>query len=968
MIDGDVMFEAWERSMYATDASAYEVLPVCVVLPRSTLDVVNVVRYCQEHNISVIARGGGSGLAGQAIGSGVIIDFSKYMNQIVEINPTDGYVITQPGIYKGRLDKELSNVGMYLPPDPSSSNYCTIGGMIANNASGPHTVKYGSILEYVVSLDVVLSNGELIHTDVHDFDINNSKADVGNTGTLASRIYFATRLIVTQNQDLIQQMRPNVSKNSSGYRLERILENGSIDLSKLFVSSEGTLGIIVGARFRIIAKPTSRSLAMISFDKLSKMGQAVPDILSTHPAAVELLDRRILQLSSSDHPEIEILLAKDMEALLLVEFDGFQKTDVERGLVDLKRLAQKKGWATELVVTQDQTEMSRLWDLRKNALPYAQRMRAEGRRAAAFVEDTIVEPSRLGTYLSKLYGIFQKYDVDSVVYGHAGDGHVHTRPLLDPKDADDLRKMDLIAGEVFGLVMKYKGSISGEHGDGMVRAPYVKRLYGDEVYRLFKEIKTVCDPAGILNPGKKLSDDVELPSKQMRYGPDYGRRKSETSLNWAISGSKVVTKVTGYSKELDYGSAIELCHGCGACRETSYASRMCPVYKAGKDEVDSCRGRNNLLRWMMKVGGLTQEVEFTREYGEAIYQHCIQCKMCHIDCPSNVDVGKLMAEARAQYAAVRGLPRGYKYLMNIDKYGELGCKLVPISNWILRNRVARRCIEVATGIDRHRRIPPFAKRTFMDMFREQEGQISRIPQKNDVVFFCDTYLNYNDPARAMALVQILSRNGIGVLVPPQLSSGMPALVEGAPALGKRIAEFNVANLAPLVKQGMPVVTMSPSAGLTLKMEYLNVLDTEESRLVAENTYDMHEFLFDILQRGELLDLAPVHMDALVHLHCHHLVQGIEGKVLGLLRSIPELNIKTIEKGCCGVGGSFSFIKGNLQKSLKMGEELFDEVRATSLPIFSTGESCALQMAQGSGRTIGLTVDLLADACGLHLSG
>ena len=429
-----------------------------------------------------------------------------------------------------------------------------------------------------------------------------------------------------------------------------------------------------------------------------------------------------------------------------------------------------------------------------------------------------------------------------------------------------------------------------------------------------------------------------------------------------------MTKVTGYSEELDYGSAVELCHGCGACRETSYASRMCPVYKAGGDEVDSCRGRNNLLRWMLKVGGLTQEVEFTREYGEAIYQHCIQCKMCHIDCPSNVDVGKLMAEARAQYAAVRGLPKGYKYLMNIDKYGELGCKLVPISNWMLRNRVARRVIEAATGIDRHRRIPPFTKRTFIDRFREQEGQRSGIPQKNDVAFFCDTYLNYNDPERAMALVQILSKNGIGVLVPPQLSSGMPALVEGAPALGKRIAEFNVANLAPLVKREVPVVTMSPSAGLTLKMEYLNVLDTEESRLVAENTYDMHEFLFDLLQRGELLELTPVHKDVLVHLHCHHLVQGIEGKVLGLLGSIPELNIKTIEKGCCGVGGSFSFIKGNLQKSLKMGEELFGEVRATTLPIFSTGESCALQMEQGSGRTIGLTVDLLADACGLHLSG
>ncbi|MBI4258466.1 MAG: FAD-binding protein [Thaumarchaeota archaeon] len=966
IVEGEVLAEEWERAIYATDGSSYEVMPLCIVIPKTELDVANTVKFAWGNNVPIIARGGASGLAGQAIGAGILLDLTKHMNKIISINTEQNYVVVEPGIYKGTLDQALKKHGLFLPPDPSSAEFCTVGGNIATNASGPRTVKYGSMINYVESLRVVLADGQIIETGPMRLD-GEEWTEKTSSDTLESKAYRGVREIVEENLKLINEKQPNVTKNSSGYRLEAVIRGNQFDLGKIFVSSEGTLGIIVQAKLRALTLPKSRGLALLQFASHQNAGAAVAEILKLKPSAVEMVDDKIIDLAEAAYPELRQLVPKGAASVLLVEFEGDSDKEVNDRLQSLKTaLTRGKPLALRINIAHDEAETKKLWEIRKKALPLAQKVRKGSRRPIAFIEDTVVNPTHLADYIHDLYATYEKHGVEGVVYGHAGDGHLHTRPLLDMTSEEDLRKLESIAMEVFSLVKKHNGSITGEHGDGLARTGFIPLQYGGEMYDLFKQVKQLLDPRGILNPGKKVSEaGPSSITMNLRYGEEYRRRPVKTALNWGIEQNSLVKKITGYSAELDFAREVELCHGCGYCRETTYSARMCPVYKGLGNEIDSCRGRNNLLRWMLKLQGLASSFELTDEYGEAIYKHCIQCKMCHIDCPSNVNVGKLMAEARARYASVRGLPKGYKYFIELDKYAQHGCSLAPLSNWLMASGAFRTLIEWFTGISRKRAIPPFQRKTFAERFKEYERSMQGREYTRSVAFFYDTYLNYNNPELGIAIVKILEKSGVKTIVPPQKSSGLPALVEGAPEIGRRIAEYNVSKLAPYVKKGIPVVCFSPSAGITLRLEYLNVLDSEEARLVAENTLDIHEYLYSLHKAGTLNEkFKPADRDVFVHLHCHSIVQKVDGDVLSLLRLIPGLLVERLERGCCGVGGSFSFIKDNYELSMQMGRELFEAVKNASRPVYSTGESCMLQMQQGSGRTMMLTMDLLRDAYGI----
>jgi len=951
--------------MYATDASSYEIMPLCVVLPRSAQDVVQVVKYAREEGVPVIARGGGSGLAGQAVGAGIILDFTKYMNRVVELNTDENYVIVEPGIYKSILDNFLKERGKYLPPDPSSSDYCTIGGMIANNACGSHTVKYGAIIDYVLSLDVVLSNGDLITTRGIALG-DEFWQRIEKDHSFEAEIYRRVRALVEENRGLILKGIPRMKKNSSGYRLERVLEGEVFDLGKLMVSSEGTLGVVVRAKLRVINLPRRRGLALLFFDDLENAGDSVTDITALGPSAVELVDDRIVRLASSLYPELKERVPESVKAILLVEFDGEEIESIKSSISKVETaITKEKPLATHFEAALDPGEMKKLWDVRKKALAFAFKMREGPRRVVSFIEDTLVEPSKLGIFIKKLYGIYEKYGVHGVVYGHAGDGHVHTRPLLDLKCESDRQILARIADETFSLAKEYNGSITGEHGDGLARVDYIKFQYGEEVYGLFRHVKRIFDPTNIMNPGKKVSDEPSL-LKDMRYSPEYMTRPIKTYLNWGIKGNKLLRSVTGYDEELDYFGEVELCFGCGFCRGAPMvgSGRMCPVFRGMGNEIDSCRGRNNLLRWMGKLSGLAESFEFSEEYGQAIYKHCIQCKMCLLDCPTSVDVGKLMAEARARYAAAKGIPKGYGFFTKIDKYGQIGCKLSPISNSLFSSSSFRALMEWVTGIDRNVNFPPFHRKTFQERFREYEPILLGKDLRNELVFFHDTYINYNNPELGMAIVKIFEENGFRTIVPPQKSSGLPAITEGAPDIGRNIALYNIENLHPYAEKGVPIVCFSPAAGLSLKMEYQNVLDNEEVRAVAENTYDIHEFLYDLHRKGRLKEeFKPLGKSVYVHIHCHHLVQRVESSILGLLKLIPGLSVDVLERGCCGVGGSFRFIRGNFERSLKIGAELLEAVRRSPVGVYTTGELCKLQMEYASHRPVGLTMDLLREAYG-----
>ncbi|MCL4436036.1 MAG: FAD-binding protein [Thaumarchaeota archaeon] len=963
LVSGEVLDEEWQRSLYAADASIYETLPLCVVIPRSEQDVVRTVRYAYQNQVSITARGGGTALAGQTIGNGITIDFSKYLNRVLEVNAEKSYVMVEPGINKSELDLYLKASGKFFPPDPSSSDFCTIGGMIANNSSGPHTVKYGSVIDYIISLRVVLSNGDVIETKPVKIG-SDEWHRITSADTLEAKIYRDISKTVQENGSLIEKRTPKVRKNCSGYRLERLLHKDVLDLSSVFAASEGTLGVVLQAKLRIVDIPRFKGTAMLQFDTLEKMGKAVAKVLETKPSAVELLDDHVVDLASSIQPELRKDIAEDAKAFLLVEYDGPESSDVEKGLKQLdSAVVKNSGLVLQAGFAYDSSTAEKYWALRKKSLPYVMKLRREGKRPTPFIEDVVVQPEQLALFIQKLYEIYQKYDVEGVVYGHAGDGQLHTRPLLNLKREGDRDLMRKIADEVFQTVIESGGSITGEHGDGLVRAQYVQKMFGDDLYQIFKEVKCAFDPRAVLNPGRKIVEDPGAWLQNLRYDNSGLGRWVSPTLNWGIKGSRLRKNLTGFSDELSYEDEVELCHGCGTCRELT-PGRMCPVFKTYRGETDSCRGRLSVLRWLLKVDGLTAEFEDTEQYRDVVFDHCVQCKMCLVECPSNVNVGKLMAEARARYSTKHGSPPGYSFFADIDRYAKMASRFAPISNRLMGNNTFRKILERSSGIDQQRPFPRFSWRTFAQRFHGSSKATAQSKSKS-VVFFYDTFVNYLRPDLGLLLVKILERNGYAVLAPPQRSSGLSALIEGNPAVGKEIAEYNVSRLAPYAEKGVPIVTFSPSAGVALKLEYLNVLDTPAARSVADSTLDIHEFLYSLHRRGELDEgFKPVEKSVYLHLHCHDRVQRIEGDVTGLLGLLPSLKFEVLEKGCCGIGGAFGFVKGHYRRSLEIGEPLLQAVRSADREVYSTGESCAMQIEAGSGRKIGLTVELLGEAYSL----
>ncbi|MEM4278337.1 MAG: FAD-linked oxidase C-terminal domain-containing protein [Candidatus Nitrosocaldus sp.] len=962
--NGRVLASIVDRYMYASDASAYQIMPLCIVLARGVDDVVSTVNIAYKHGMPVIARGGGSGLAGQAIGSGIIIDLTG-MNRILDLDLDKGYVTVEAGIYKGLLDRELKRHGKFIPVDPSSSDYCTIGGMIANNASGAHTVKYGSTIDYVEELDVVLADGSVIHAG--KVDINDSSSS--NNGSVEARLARELYDTLAPKMGIIRDRFPKVSKNSSGYRIDKVLLDDStraavvVDLAKVFVGSEGTLGVVVRARLKMIDMPRYRALALLAFDDTYNASIHARDVVRLGPSAVELIDRTVIDMARMIDGNLGY--AYDYyDCLLFVEFDGNSMDDVRCSMDKLLNISNNVKGLIHVTCSYDEDEISRLWEVRKRALAYTMKVRMGNSKPIAFIEDPVVPVERLPDLVDTLRSIYKRYGIPYSLYGHAGDGNLHTRPMLDLKSRDGLEVMKALAYDIFKVVKSMNGSMSAEHGDGLARSEFVRLLYGDDIYSLFVKVKGIFDARNIMNPNKKVlagtDNSRDLLIQNIRYSKRSSRENdSSTLLIWGSKNSTVAKRITGYDHELAYSDEVDLCHGCGMCRELSYKVRMCPVYKGLRDEVASCRGRNNVLRWLLSLADTIDSASIMdgKEYEELIYKYCIQCKMCLIDCPSNVNVGKIMAEARARYAIKNGLPKGYRYFAEIDRYARLGCKYSWLSNMLINSRLFRLILEHLAGIDARKRMPRFSSSLFDELF----SKYRQPAVEKSVAFFADTYIRYIDPMLGLKIVRILNLNGYRVEFPEQLSSGLPALLEGALDIARRTVEFNVANLYPYAARGIPIVTFSPSASLALRMEYLNVLDDERSRAVADNVQDVHELLYNLKSRAELEEFKPVDEDILVHMHCHTLVQGYDRHVVSLLKSIPSLRLSILEKGCCGVGGSYSFIKDNYDLSMLMGRELFNAVKVSSRRVYTTGESCRLQIEEGSGRNLGLTVELIARA-------
>ncbi|MGQ9469670.1 MAG: anaerobic glycerol-3-phosphate dehydrogenase subunit C [Nitrososphaerales archaeon] len=922
MVKGEVRFDDTSRALYSTAACIFKVMPMWIVIPKDEEDVIKVVNYAYNHKIPITARGSGSSLAGQALGEGIIIDFSKYMNKILEINEKESYVIVQPGVVLADLNKALSSINKLFPPDPSSGNWCTIGGMIANNSGGAHSAKYGDTRAYTLSLKIVLTNGEVIITRPIELYSDDWEKTI-NSKTLEGEIYRRLREIYEKNQSLIEEGYPKVPRNSSGYYLKEMIRDEKIDITKLFVGSEGTLGIIIEAKLKIVERPKVKATALAYFSSLEDAGKAIIEILNFKPSAGELMDERLVSMIRQARPDVDEWLPEGTNTVILIEFDGDDFEKIKDEIERIRnRLVDDLKIAIRIDVAYDPYEQEKLWQVRKSAVPIMNRMKGE-KKPIPLVEDASVHPSKIPDYINGIYEIFKKYEVEAIVYGHANDGNIHVRLAMNLKDKKDFDKMQPIADEVYDLILRLGGAFSGEHGDGRLRSAYIPKLF-KQVYPLFKEVKSIFDPPNILNPDVKISDDKNNLIKNLRYNPSYKVVKTGTSLD-----------------DHEYINEIEACHGCAQCKSIVLTS-MCPVYKALYDEKAAPRSKANLLKSFVS-GQINADYINLKEFLEVL-DYCLVCKTCHIECPTNVNIPKIVLRARADFVKKIGQPFSDYMMMNVPLILRLGSITRFVTNRSMNVGFFRSIIQKILGLDKRIKIPRFHS----DETKKWSIEPERYNGK--VAYFAGCFARWVEPEIGRATVNVLARNGIKVIVPDQDCCGIPMLSHGRLDLARKKMNFNLKNLSKFVTDGCNIVSSCPSCSLSLKEDYVDFLNNGDARLISEHTYDIGEYLMMLYNEGRLnMSFKEFYLPNLIAYHtpCHLKAQEIGKPNWELLKKILKLNFKEIEDDtCCGMGGTYGLTNKNFNLSMKIGSNLFDQLSKINAEFVLTEcPACKMQIEQ-----------------------
>jgi FAD/FMN-containing dehydrogenase/Fe-S oxidoreductase len=941
LLHGPVRWDPLTRGMYSTAACIFEVEPLVVAAPADVDDVCKLLAYAASEGIPVIPRGGGSSLGGQAVGAGIMVDCSRFMNHVLRVDRDKMTALVQPGVVLGRLNRLLAREGLFFAPDPSSAEYCTIGGMVANNSGGAHSVKYGSTRDHVVSLKAVLPGGAVLDTAaLHDIAAASGGATPSGNGDPAD-IYLRTERLLRDNADLIERKRPRVTKNSSGYNLSGALAGtgagragavtdaraesvksagGVIDLSKLLVGSEGTLGLVVEAELKLTELPRTRGAALSGFSSLESAGEAIVRLLEIRPAALEIMGHTFLALVDRKELESPGAFMAEADTALLLEFEGDSQEEVRDALDRAQGILKSSSSFLGMKVVEDPAEAKQLWGLRTSAVAILNRMEGP-EKPIAFIEDVTVEPARLPEFIRGELEIFDRHGVRAGVFGHGGDGDLHVRPVLNLKNPDHVNKMGPIARDVYELAAAMGGSPTGEHGDGRLRTAFLHLFYG-EVTSLFREVKEIFDPKGIMNPGDKIAgDDDYALDKNLRYGSAYHVIPTDTIFD-----------------EAPLLKEIEKCHGCGACRA------YCPVGSATGEEEGSARTKANLLRRL--VSGKLGEPGKTllRDDWKAIFDLCFNCKLCLTECPTKVDVPRLAAEARACYVKAKGLDRASMFVANSFEISRVAALSPSLSNAGMRAAAARSLMHKAIGIDKRRDLPAFSRRPMRVPGRSGDG-----PHK--VLYFPGCFALFNDSDdEGRATIDILEAVGAAVWVPELECCGMARLTLGDKEGVIKRATRNVKVLSRAVRDGYAIVASAASCCLAIKEDYPLLLRTEEARMVAENTYDLFEYLALLWARGEAdIKPGPLKMRVVHHVPCHLLAQGVSRRVDQVLKTIPGLEIIPIKDSCCGMAGTFGMKSRNFDLSMRIGKVLFDEVNRASPDVVVTGcGTCKIQLEQGTG--------------------
>jgi FAD/FMN-containing dehydrogenase/Fe-S oxidoreductase len=963
LLQGEVRCDDLTTQLYASDASIYELRPRGVARPRNVEDVVAIVRYAAENHLPIHARGSGSGLAGESLGRGLVVDFSRFFRRVLMVDSACARV--QAGVVLASLNRYLAPQGLLFGPNPAMSHVTTMGSVVAIDAGGSHWRRYGSARRHVESLKIVLADGEVLEVGRHPIPPAIGQLANGEASR-RDQIILSVAGLIRRHAKIISGNRPQSLVNRSGYVLDDVLVDGQLDLAKLLVGSEGTLALVAEATVTVDRMPAHRGCVLLIFDSLDKAANAVLQINQLEPAACDLMDRRHLNLARENDVRYELLIPGEAEAVLLVEHHAGAKSDLHSKLDQTVEIAQyKTGLAANAHVSEDEADFQLYWGLARRFVPTLYRMQGSTRPIPC-VEDIAVPPAALPVFLRHLQDTLKRLQVTASVFGHAGHGQLHIRPFLDLSNPDDVGTMESLASELYEQVWLLGGTISGEHGDGLSRTPFLARQYGPLV-NVFRELKQIFDPHELLNPGKIVSAAPARMTHDLR--PAIKRLAAVASAEEIPAANGEPTEPVALQlhwQPEEMASAARACNGCGACRSTSPDVRMCPIFRLSPREEASPRAKANLMRGVLS-GALATD-ELLKAACKEVADLCVHCHMCRLECPANVDIPKLMLEAKATFVRTNGLSLHDWLLVRIDSLATLAGRLPGISNWALANPQARWLLEKISGIALGRKLPRLARRSFLRQaaMRRLHEPVRRPGTK--VLYFVDTYANHFDTQLAEAMIAVLRHNGISVFVPADQQQGaMPMISQGVLEPARLIAHRNVAMLAEAVRQGYTIIGTEPSAMLALTREYPAILDEDEDALlVSQHTQDACHYLWQRHQHGALkLDFRPQRISVGYHVPCHLRALEVGAPAENLMRLVPGMRVSRLEKGCSGMAGLFGMKRDNYRTSLRAGWELISAVREGPFQIGMTEcSTCKIQMEQGSSKPTIHPIKLLALAYGL----
>lgn len=958
VLQGEVRCDDIFLQLYASDASVYQIRPLAVAMPRTTADVVACVQYANEHNLPIHARGAGTSLIGQSLGGGIVLDFSKHLRRVLKT--TGDTVRIQPGLVLDRLNLHLQASGRVFGPDPATSRVTTMGSVIAVNGGGARWPRYGSTRDRVVSVQAVLADGTLCELGCEPRPGPHPALNDRKTALLAS-----LDAVLTESAEVIRKNQPRTLVNSSGYLLRDVLTEDSIDVPKLLCGSEGTLAIITEATLRTDTLPKHQALVLLLFEQLEAAARASLELAHLRPTACELLDRRCLSLARDTDVRYDLLIAPQAEAALLVEVEGDDTEEVRRRANQVvEQVTGTRSLAFDTRIGFDDEQMQLFWDLSRKVVPTLYRLKGST-RPLPFIEDMAVAPEVMPRFLVELQNILKRHQVTASLFAHALQGQVHLRPFLDLTENRDVTTLRRLTDDVYAAVLDARGTVSGEHGDGLARTPFVERQY-QQLYSTFREVKRVFDPHNILNPGKIVTDDplpigtglrpVNLPAVAAR---------SATGEEAVAELPPMVVPLQLHWTPNEMAHMARACNGCGACRSQSSEVRMCPIFRFAPREEASPRAKANLVRAVL-TGQLPPETVSKDDF-KAVADLCVNCQMCRLECPASVDIPRLVMEAKGEYVAVNGLPLRDRLLARLDLISAIGARLWRFSNWIIRNPQTRWFLAKLLGLAHERKLPRYASRSFLRTAARR--RLTRPPTGDGpkVLYFVDTYANYHDPQLAESLVSVLEHHGISVYVhPAQLPSGMSLISAGMIDKARRMAAHNVGILVEAVRQGYHIVATEPAAALCLTYEYPILLEDSDARLVAENSSEACHYLWTMHQQQKLrLDMQPIHTSLGYHQPCHMKALEIGEPAFHLLGLVPGLKVNRTESGCSGMAGTFGLKQENFRDSLRAGWGLITSLRHPSLQAGTTEcSACKIQMEQGTEKPTIHPLKLMALAYGL----